>query len=215
MKKRIVAIAPIIVGFISIAFMNCGDGATGPTAPTYTGYADFMPLNVGNKWVYEYAYSYSGGSPQNNAYELQVVDRFDNYHGFKSYLVECKWLHEIPTVTYITLGYDGDKCYLFTCPWWEFLIEDDMEWKAWSQTGLLTRYKLQFNDVRDVSVPAGDFKDCKQLALVYKDGITTYTYEECYAKDVGLVYHRYRREYESTWYLYEYKLKSYKVTPPQ
>lgn len=315
MKKRIVAIAPIIVGFISIAFMNCGDdegGGSAPNAPTNpypganaknvatntvlawdctdadgnelkydvylgtnsnpprvgqdvsppyyeppkglyadtkyywkivaqdgtystggptwsfktteaggggggppkTGYAEFMPLNVGNKWVYEYTHRDEEGLRDRDEYKLVVVDKFDNYHGLESYLVKYKWVYEIPTVTYMTLGYDGDKCYLFTSPWWEFLIEDDMAWMAWSQTGLLTYYPLQFNDVRDVSVPGGDFKDCKQLAYVHKYGNDTYRYEECYAKGVGLVYRRARSDHGSNWDLYEYKLKSYKVTAP-
>ncbi len=218
MKKRTVAIAPIIVAFISIAFMNCGDddGGVGPTpgGEPKTGYAHFMPLNVGNAWVYEYSYSSSGSGSEKNEYELLVVEKVDNYHGLESYVVKCKWLHEIPTVTHITLGYDGDKCYLLRCPWWEYLIEDDMEWTAWSQTGLITSCMLQFNDVRDITVPAGYFKDCKQLALVYREGTDIYRYEECYAKDVGLVYYRYRREFDSRWYMHEYKLKSYKVPPP-
>ena len=175
-----------------------------------------MPLNVENKWVYEYTYSdEEGPGEKKDEYELLVVDKFANYHGFESYLVKCKWLYRIPQVRYITLGYDGDKCYLFTCPWWEYIIEDDMGWMAWSQTGLLSYCKLQFNFVKDVSVPAGYFTDCKQLALVYKYTTYTETYEECYAKDVGLVYHRHRVEYSATdWYQYEYKLKNYKVTAP-
>ena len=220
MKKRIVAVAPIIVAVISIVFMNCGDddGGVGPTPGgevPKTGYAHFMPLNVGNAWVYEYTTRDEEGPGTNDEYELLVVDKFDDYHGLESYLVKCKWLYETrPSVRYITLGYDGDKCYLFTSPWWEFLIEDNMAWRAWSETGLLVHYRLQFSDVRDVSVPAGQFKDCKQLGVIYRSGTYTYTYEECYAKDVGFVYYRYRREYGSTWDLVEYKLKSYKVSPP-
>ncbi len=313
MKRRIVVIAPIIVGFISIAFMNCGDGGSAPNAPTNpypganaknvatntviawdctdpdgneltydvylgtnsnpprvgqdvsspyydpsknldadtkyywkivakdgsnttggptwsfttteagggggggtpkTGYAHFMPLNVGNKWVYEYTFSDKEGPREKDEYELLVVDKFDNYHGYESYLVKCKWLYSLPYVAYIAIGYDGDKCYLFTSPWWEYLIEDDMEWQSWSQTGFFINYKLQFNFVKDVSVPAGQFKDCKQLGIVYKEGAYTHTYEECYAKDVGLVYYQRHSDYGSSWYLYEYKLKSYTVTPP-
>jgi hypothetical protein len=214
MKKRSFAVFPAIVALIFIVLINCGDdGGSTPSEPTKHGYAHFMPLHKGNQWVYEYSYSSSGGSPETNEYELLVEDEFDDYHGLESYLVKCKWTYEIPSVKYITLGYDGDRCFLFTCPWWEFLIEDDMAWKAWSQTGLFTSYMLEFNLVRDVSVPAGEFKDCKQLDLTYQDGSYTYIYEECYAEDVGLVYYRYRRDYGSSWYMYEYKLKSCKVAP--
>lgn len=214
MKKRSFAVIPGIVALISIALVNCGDdGGTTPSGPTSTGYAHFMPLHKGNQWVYEYLYSSSGGSRETDEYELLVVDEFNDYHGLESYLVKCKWAYEIPSVKYITLGYDGDRCFVFTCPWWEFLIEDDMEWKTWSQTGLFTSYMLEFNLVRDVSVPAGEFKDCKQLGLMYQEGSYTYIYEECYAKDVGLVYYRSRRESGSSWSMYEYKLKSCKVAP--
>jgi hypothetical protein len=214
MKKRNFAVIPGVVVLISIAFVNCGDdGGTTPSGPTSTGYAHFMPLHKGNQWVYEYLYSSSGGSRETDEYELLVVDEFKDYHGLESYLVRCKWAYEIPSVKYITLGYDGDRCFVFTCPWWEFLIEDDMAWKTWSQTGLFTSYMLEFNLVRDISVPAGEFKDCKQLGLMYQEGSYTYIYEECYAKDVGLVYYRSRRESGSSWSMYEYKLKSCKVAP--
>lgn len=188
-----------------------GGGGGGPTK---TGYAYFMPLNVGNKWVYEYTETDNEGPVENDEYELLVVDKFDNYHGYESYLIKCKWLYSLPYVNYIVLGYDGDKCYLFTSPWWEYLVEDDMDWQSWSQTGFFTNYKLQFNFVRDVSVPAGQFKDCMQLGITYKYGSYTYTYEECYAKDVGFVYYQRYNDYGSSWHRYEYKLKSYTVTPP-
>jgi len=194
---------------------EAGGGGGGGGPEPKTGYAEFIPLNVGNTWVYEYTYSDEEGPREKDEYELLVVDKFDNYHGFESYLVKCKWQYRIPQVRYITLGYDGDKCYLFTCPWWEFLIEDDMAWMAWSQTGLLSYCRLQFNFTKDVSVPAGYFTDCKQLAVVHKHATYTETHEECYAKGVGLVYYRYRVEYSATnWWQYEYKLKNYKVTPP-
>lgn len=196
------------------SFTTTSAGGGGGGGETKTGYAHFMPLNVGNKWVYEYIYSYKGTVSERDEYELLVVDKFDNYHGFEAYLVKCKWLYEIPHVTYIALGYDGNECYLFTCPWWEFLVGDKIAWKGWAQTGLFTYYKLQYNDVRNISVPAGYFENCKQMGLAHKEGNNTFTYEECYAKDVGLVYHRSHRNYGSYSYTDEYKLKSYKVTPP-
>lgn len=212
MKKRVIAITAAVAALISLALLSCGDGGSTPSEPTGSGYAHFMPLDVGNKWVYEYVYSSSGSGYEQREYELLVVEKVDNYHGLETYIVKCKWSHEIPNVTHIALGYDGDKCYLYRSPWWEYLIEDDMPWRTWSQTGLITYCMLEFNDVRDVTVPAGYFEGCKQLALVYREGTDIYRYEECYAKDVGLVYYRYRREYDSHWYMYEYKLKSYDVT---
>lgn len=196
----------------SFTTAEAGGGGGGGTPKT--GYAHFMPLSGGNKWVYEYVYSRSGGDPETNEYEIIVVDKFENYHGFESYLVKYAWLYGTPYVTYGTLGYDGDKCYIFTSPWWEYLIEDDMVWGSWSQTGFFTYYKLQFNFIRDVGVPAGYFKDCMQLGLVVREEDVIISYQECYAKDVGLVYYRYLYDGGTFWSSYEYKLKSYKVNPP-
>jgi hypothetical protein len=220
MKKRTVSIAPIIVAFISITLINCGDddGGVGPTPggeEPKTGYAHFMPLNKGNKWTYEYLYSNENGPGASEEYELSVVDKFDNYEGFETYLVKCNWPTRIPAVDYIALGYDGDACYLYTCPWWEYVVEDDMPMQGWSQTGLFCYSKLQFNFVQDVSVPAGIFEDCKRLQMTRWDGNNMITFEEYYAEDVGLVYARRRYEKEPTdWSQYEYKLKCYKVTKP-
>jgi hypothetical protein len=181
-----------------------------------TGYTRFLPLNNGNKWTYDCLYFDENGPTGTDEYELLVVDKFDNYHGFESYLVKCRMLWDPPQVTYKALGSDGDKCYLFTSPWWEFIIEDDMNWLAWSQTGLLSWYKLQYNNVGDITVPAGTFNGCKQLQMeyVYESG-SRFRYEEWYAEGVGLVYYRYRYDYVSSgWSETQYKLKSYNVTPP-
>jgi len=220
MKKRNAAIVPVVIALLSITLINCGDddGGVGPTPggeEPKTGYSRFMPLNNGNKWTYDYLVSDEEGPGETDEYELRIVDKFDNYHGFESYLMKCSWAYAIPTVEYRALGCDGDKCYLFTCPWWEYVVEDDMPWLGWSQTALLSYTKLQFNFAKDISVPAGTFKDCKQLQIIYKEGSYTYTFEEFYAEDVGLVYARQRYEYSPTnWSQYEYKLKSYTVTPP-
>jgi len=196
------------------SFTTAEASGGGGSGPPKTGYSHFMPLNVGNKWIYEYVASYSGGNPRTGEYELDVIDKFDNYHGFESYLVRIKLSYQAPAVYYITLGCDGDKCYLFTCPWWEYVIEDDMAWMAWSETGLIMYTMLQYNNVKGITVPAGNFENCRQMELIYQSGSYVYTYEESYAEDVGLVYARNRTDYGSDWYLYEYKLKSFEVTPP-
>jgi hypothetical protein len=224
-KKKIITTAPVIIAIISITLMSCGDD-DGGVAPSpnpgngggevpKTGYSRFMPLNNGNKWTYAYVHTDHNGPVGTDVYEMRIVDKFDNYHGFESYLVECSLEHEIPSVDYMVLGCDGDQCYRFTCPWWEYVVEDDMPWLGWSQAGLLFYTKLQFNSVKDVSVPAGTFKNCKQLQLIYEDDYYTYTYEECYAVDVGLVYAMRSYKHSSTnWHQYEYKLKSYTVNRP-
>lgn len=220
MRKRIVATTPVIIAIISITLMSCGDddGGVGPTPGgevPKTGYAHFMPLSVGNEWIYDYLYSDENGLQGTGAYYLRIVDKLENYHGFEAYLADYKEEPWEPYVFYMVLACDGDKCYRFTSPWWEYVVEDDMEWLAWSQTGLLTYYKLQLNSVEDVTVPAGTFKDCKRLQIILRGDSSTDIYEEYYARDAGLVYYRHRHERSSTdWSQYEYKLKSCEVKKP-
>ncbi|MGD8717700.1 MAG: hypothetical protein PVH29_02650 [Candidatus Zixiibacteriota bacterium] len=201
--------------FATAAGSGGGGGGGGGGEEPKSGNSKLMPLSVGNKWVYNYVRRDEEGIQNQDEYEILVVDKFDNYHGYEAYLVKTKWLSYNPYVTYEVFACDGDKFYRFTSPWWEFVIEDDMEWMSWSQTGLMTSYKLQFNFVKNVNVPAGNFKDCKQLSQIIYSGNYSYTYEECYAEGVGLVYYKNRSDYSSTnWDQSIYKLKSYHLESP-
>jgi hypothetical protein len=219
-KKRIVATTPVIIAIISITLMSCGDdnGSTGPTPggeEQKTGYSYFMPLTVGNEWIYEYVWSDETGIRDTGEYYIRIVEKLDYYHGFEAYLAQYKDEPWEPYVRYMVLACDGDKCYRFTSPWWEYVVEDDMESLSWSQTGLITTYKLQFIKTVDLTLPAGAFKNCKQLQIVLEGSSSTDTYEEYYAKDAGLVWYRNHRRHDSEkWDQYEYRLKSYEVKKP-
>ncbi|MGD8717699.1 MAG: hypothetical protein PVH29_02645 [Candidatus Zixiibacteriota bacterium] len=216
MKRLGILIAAAIAA--ALVTTNCSDDDN-PTGPgnggdeAKTGYTCFMPLNVGNKWTYNRVYRHSVGTYREATFEYEVVSTLEDYHGYDAYLIQEKALGQ---VVYRVAGCDGDKCYLYTCPWWEYLIEDDMEWQSFSQTGFFSPYRLKYNSIENISVPAGTFNDCKQLNTVfYPTSSTSETHTEYYARDVGLVNAILYYDSGGTyWYSYEYKLTSYHIVSP-
>ncbi|UCH77427.1 MAG: hypothetical protein JSU81_06715 [Candidatus Coatesbacteria bacterium] len=210
--------AAVVAAALVAASCSDDDNPTGPGGggeEPKTGYTHFMPLSVGNKWTYTRIEKGSSSDPIETTIEYTVVSLLEDYHGYDAYLIREK-IEKDPVVVYRVAGCDGDKCFLYICPWWEFLIEDDMAWQSFSHTGFYSPYQLQYNNIQNITVPAGTFNGCKQLnTVIYTSSSTSTSYTEYYARDVGLVDAIIYRDYgNNRWYSTEYQLTSYSVISP-
>lgn len=157
-----------------------------------------MPLEVGNKWVY--AGSVTGQQDKSDASEmkLEVFSHMGVYEGFDSWVLKKSDDGEYNTRMYA--GCDGDRCYLGDERGkWRCLIGDKMPLNCKTETGLLTSARMSYCGGRNISVPAGEFKDAKLLYAHHhsESGIPLINgwirddeYWEYFSPGVGLVYYR-------------------------
>lgn len=203
---------------LAIGGLGC-DGGDTPTIPTANDYCHYLPLQVGNTWVYDVNVDtrFEPPSQYELTYEVTGVKR--NYKDAATSYVISVTKNGQPYGE-ITATYEDDAVNLDRAIW-SFLIADGMKKGGWSQTGLIDSFPLQYSRDEDVEVPAGTFAGCRVLS--YENGSEYHPagWEESYARGTGLVYYKYTaKEYESSppyslldWRVVEYSLKSYTVKP--
>jgi hypothetical protein len=183
---------------LSILAIVAGCSSSGPTEPTYRGYCNHLPLEVGNKWVYEEPTL--GDQESSDASELtfEVVRHLGVYKGFDSWVIAKSSDGEVTHRIYA--GCDGDRCYLLNDKGERyFLIADKMPPECTTETGLLTSARMSYSGGHYIEVPAGKFEDSKVLYAhsQSESGIPFFNYVlrddeywEYFAPGVGLVYYR-------------------------
>ena len=211
-KAAVAAVSGII---LATGVISC-DGDN-PVIPTPQDYCHYLPLQIGNKWVFDVKVDtrYEPPSQYELAYEVTAVKR--NYKDVaQSYVITVT--KDGKPHTEITAAYDDDAVYLDRAIW-SYLIADGMTKGGWTQTGLVDTSPLIYSRDEDVEVPAGSFAGCRVLSFENGSEYNPATWEEFYARGTGLVYYKYTaKEYESSppyslldWRVVEYRLKSFTV----
>lgn len=215
MNKRLIA---IVFGSACVMLLaaSCDNGET-PVFPGETSYCHYMPLTVGNKWIYEVTTQTKYEPAIVNQYTFEVTATKRNYKGYASaYVISV--LKDGSPLGELTAINDNDAVYLDRAMW-SFVMGEGMEVGGWTQTGFVHEAPLQYLRSEMISVPAGDFDGCRALLTDNNNEFTPESWKECYAKDIGLVYYVNNfKEYESTvpynlidWRTVEYELKSYVI----
>jgi hypothetical protein len=198
-----------------------GDEWSFTTRSAYTGYCRFMPIDVGNRWVY--------GKDADGAiseFTCEVLSAGGVYENFEYYVMEHRENGEPYREFYG--GCDGNQCYLCfqsgSTPWL-YLIGDEMALNSKTDTGILVRWEeMEYTEDATKTVTAGTFENCKVLTYYSYSGVpfvieTEQWWQEYYAYDVGIVYAEYtKRQTEwvlfipfTTWYNTTYTLREYEI----
>jgi hypothetical protein len=187
------SLAPVL---LVTAILSCS--GSGPTEPTYRGYCNHLPLEVGNKWVYAGNVTDEQDASDASELKLEVFSHLGVFEGFDSWLVAKSDDGEVNARIYA--GCDGDRCYLGDQKGtWRFLIGDKMPPDCTTETGLLTSARMSYSGGHYIEVPAGKFEDSKLLYAHHhsESGIPLVAwtvrddeYWEYFAPGVGLVYYR-------------------------
>jgi hypothetical protein len=215
MNKHLLAIV-CVSACACLLVASCDNGET-PVFPAASSYCHYMPLTVGNKWVYEVTTQTKYEPAAVNDYTFEVTATKRNYKGYTSAYIISITKDGNPAGE-LTAVNDNDAVYLDRAIW-SYVMGEDMAVGGWTQTGFVNEEPLQYLRSETIAVPAGEFGDCRSLLADNNNEFTPESWKECYAKGVGLVYYiNNHKEYESTvpynlidWRTVEYQLKSYVV----
>ena len=228
-QPRLFSLEPLTKYYWRVVPRDAHERTAGPVWTFTTGdfYCRHMPLDVGNKWVYNVAErSQDSEEPteQRDAteYTYEVTDHKGKFNEVDAYVVEVTE-YETP-VSELTLGHYADKCFMYSTDHWGFLIGDDMELNTGIERGLISGKALEYTGDGAINVPGGSFPQCKILHLYVHEWVPFVIdnddyYWEYYAPDTGLVYYRHYW-YHITWILFipfvytgevTYELASYEV----
>lgn len=171
----------------------------------------YLPLAVGNRWVYQVERSEYGRDNLAPLPDLTIAVTAEktNFQGYKKAYVLSFVQQGMPTRE-VTLGYNGPACYLFADEWL-FLIEEGIPFNAVTETGLFEQVHHYRAWTEDITTPAGSFPACICLEFDY----TEIAGWEWYKEDIGLVQYQYwERSFEpgNEYEIYTiYSLKDYEL----
>jgi hypothetical protein len=185
-NKKVISL--LAFGFLVMAVLSCEDEP--PPPPEEIHYCNFLPTDLGNKWVYQVVED-SKFSPREEyklTYEIKKTEQ--GYEGFPEAYVITVTRQGSPPYDVIAGPYDV-TCYLER-QMWPYLIANDIEIGGWTQTGLVNDFPLQYRRDVKITVPAGTFGDDERCAELYFDNENEVEPEywlEDYALYYGLVYY--------------------------
>jgi hypothetical protein len=187
----------------------CGDEGVGPgDDEPKTWRCSFMPLAVGNNWVFD-TYDITWNEFEKfGELTMLITPKLRKVSGLFGY--ECEFSYSNPSsVTYATFAYCRDTCFKYgDDKWWMFI---SMNMAGKQANDIFSGIPVRFVGREDVTVPAGSFADCMHL----RGHGSVETIDVYYAEGVGPVY--WSCEYGYEWPYPEFadlKLKSYQLKNP-
>lgn len=205
--KSVILKAVGAAGMAFLAFsVACDDEGVGPgDDEPKTWWCSFMPLAVGNKWVFDY-YDITWNEFETFAeWTMLITPKLRKVSGLYGYECEFSYSNSI-YVTYSTFAYCRDTCFRYGDERWLTVISMSMEGKQ--AYDIFSGIPVSYVGLEDVTVPAGSFADCIHL----RGQGSVETIDVYYAEGVGPVY--WSCEYGHQWPYPEFtdlKLKSYQL----
>jgi len=197
---------------VSLSFaVACDDGGVGPRADEpKSWWCPYMPLTVGNTWVFEF-YSIDWREVEKHGeLKLTITPKMRRVDELVAFECEFDW-NNGNHLSYRTLAYCRDTCF--------FLNHAGDEWFTLVSPEIGDGHVVDFfsgfvlgSDPRGgrVEVPAGTFEDCVHLLSSYGSEVI-HVY---YARGVGPVY--WDCQYKDPWdpEYQQLRLTSYKLHKP-
>lgn len=213
-KKVILFLA---FGVLMITALSCDD--TPPPPPEPVHYCNFLPTDLGNKWVYQVVEESKFSPREEYKLTYEITSTKKPYEGFPTaYVITVTQQGSAPYD--VIVAPDDVTCYVER-RMWSYLIANTMKIGGWTQTGLINDLPLQYRRNVQVDVPAGTFgknEICVELYYDNENEVEPEYWREVYAQYFGLV--RYENSYTKydlatgdliDWRSVKYELESYDV----
>ena len=174
--RALISVVAAACSAAAILTVHCSDTAT-------VNRCNYLPLAVGNTWVYKWEREYYEWYPyyeeiEESEFTYEVTEHLGDVYGVDAYVIEITE-KGVPRGQ-VTVGCAGDHCFVFddSAERWEIIVGDSLPYEYVVTRGLIAAGSMQGEDhLLEVVVPAGTFVGCKGFSTHYEEE-EYYYYEE-------------------------------------